>query len=160
MDKLQDFLRTLNNSAFRYSAAIDEYKKGENLLYTDEQGTEVPVYFTKYTLSNDILKYVVVDKSGTDISTYKQHLKRPEELDISTILIKSADYEKSLPNLNEEELQAISHPKPLNPMAQLWLSYYSGIMKHCPKHVMIKLAEMGVLPKNFCFIKIKELQYV
>ena len=65
-------------------------------MYTDDQGTQVPVHFTKCTLSNDILKYVVVDKSGTDISTYKQHLKRPEELDISTIPIKPADNEKSL----------------------------------------------------------------
>ena len=56
---------------------------------------------------------------------------------------------------NLQELQAISHPEPLNPMAQLWFSYHSGIMKHCLKYIMIKLAEMGVLPKELLFYKNK-----
>ena len=116
----------------------DKYKRGKNILYTDEYGTKVQVNFSKCTFSVEILKYVVVDKSGTDISTYKQHLKRPDELDISTIPIRPADSEKALPYLQEEELKDISHPEPMNLMAQLWLSYHSEIIKHCPKHVMIK----------------------
>ena len=99
---------------------------------------------------------MVVDKGGTDISTYKQHLKRPDELDISTIPIRPADYEKALPHLQEDKLKAISHPEQMNPMAQLWLSYHSGIMKHCPKHVVIKLAEMGILPKELLHYRIEK----
>ena len=68
LDKLQDSLRTLNNSAFRSLVVVDEYKRGDNLLYTDDQGTQVPVHFTKCTLSNDILDYVVIDTSRTAIS--------------------------------------------------------------------------------------------
>ena len=67
LDKLQDSLRTLNNSAFRSSVVVDKYKRGENLLYMDDQGTRVLVRCSKCTLSNDILKYVIVDKSETDI---------------------------------------------------------------------------------------------
>ena len=61
-----------------------------------------------------------------------------------------------MPNLTEEELKHISNPEPMNPMAQLWLSYHSGIMKHCPKYVMIKLAKLGILPKELLFYELKK----
>ena len=95
-------------------------------------------------------------KNGTIFTTYKQYLKHSDELEISTIPIKPADYEKSLPNLTEEELKHISNPEPMNPMAQLWLSYHSGIMKHCPKYAMIKLAKLGILPKELLFYEHKK----
>ena len=47
LDKLQDSLRTLNNSAFRSSVVVDKYKRGKNVLYMDDQGTQDPVHFTK-----------------------------------------------------------------------------------------------------------------
>ena len=91
----------MKNTVFKVSAVDDKYKRGENLLYTNEHGKRVPVQFTKCTFSDDMLKYVVVDKGGTDISTYKQHLVRPDELDFSEIPIKPADYAKVLPHLEE-----------------------------------------------------------
>ena len=94
---------------------------------TYEDGTSVPVHLSKCTMEDNDLKYVVRDKEGHNLSTYKQHLKCPDELNISTILIKPADYEKSLPNLTEEELKYISNPGQMNPIAQLWLGYHSGI---------------------------------
>ena len=154
-DKIQNPLRTMKNSVFKVSKSNDKYKTGESLLYTNEFGTRVPVEFSKCTFSDDILKYAVTDKGGTDISTYKQHLVRPDELDISEIPIKPADYAKVLPHLEEEELQSISNPEPISPMAQLWLSYHSGVMKHCPKYVMIKLAKMGILPKELLYYQDK-----
>ena len=39
----------------------------------------------------------------------------------------------------------------MDPLAQLWLSYHSGILKHSPKGLMIKLAKMGVIPKELLY---------
>ena len=102
---IHNSLRSLNNSAFRSSAVVDKCKKGENVLYTDDQGTQVSVHFSKCTLFDEVLKYVVVDKGEIDISTYKQHLKQPSQLDKSAIPIKPADYEKNLSHWEEEELK-------------------------------------------------------
>ena len=55
LDKIQNSVRSLNNSAFRSSAVVDKYKRGENLLYTDDQGTQVPVHFSKCTFSDVLL---------------------------------------------------------------------------------------------------------
>ena len=63
------------------------------------------MHFTKCTFSNDILKYVVKVEEGNNISTYKQHLKQPSQLDKSAIPIKPADYEKNLSHWEEEELK-------------------------------------------------------
>ena len=79
--------------AFKTSVIVDKYKRGEKLVLTNENGTTVTVHFTKCTLEDNALKYVVKDKNGIDFTTYKQYLKRPDELDISTIPIKPMDYE-------------------------------------------------------------------
>ena len=71
LDKIQNPIRTMKNTVFKVSAVDDKYRRGENLLYTNEHGKRVLVQFTKCTFSEDMLKYVVVDKGGTDISTYK-----------------------------------------------------------------------------------------
>ena len=36
-------------------------------------------------------------------------------------------------------------------LAQIWLSYHSGILKHSPKSLMIKLAKIGVIPKELLY---------
>ena len=99
IDKIQNPLRMMKNTVFKVSAVDDKYKRGENILYTDEHGTRVLVHFTKFTFSDDMLKYVVVDKGEIDISTYKQHLACPDEFDISEIPIKPVNYAKVLPHL-------------------------------------------------------------
>ena len=39
----------------------------------------------------------------------------------------------------------------MDPLAQLWLSYHPGILKHSPKSLVINLAKMGVIPKNLLY---------
>ena len=58
-------------------------------------------------------------------------------------------------NLDQKTLQEILMPKPLNPLAQLWLSWHSGILKHPPKKEMLKLAELGIIPKELLYFKDK-----
>ena len=53
--------------------------------------------------------------------------------------------------LPPQKLQELSNPAPMDPLAQLWLSYHSGILKHSPKSLMIKLAKMGVIPKELLY---------
>lgn len=39
-------------------------------------------------------------------------------------------------------------PKPLNSSEQLWLSWYSEILKHPNKKEILKLVELGIIPKE------------
>ena len=57
--------------------------------------------------------------------------------------------------LDQKTLEEILMPKPLNPLAQLWLSGHSGILKHPPKKEMLKLAELGIIPKELLHFKDK-----
>ena len=92
--------------------------------------------------------YEVKDRNGKITKTLKQHLSRPGEPNIRVIPIAPANYKKTLEELPPEKLQELASPPPMDPLAQLWLSYHSGILKHSPKGLMIKLAKMGVIPKE------------
>ena len=87
------------------------------------------------------------------MTTYKPNLRHKDDVDLSKIPITPADYKNCLTDVTAQELKKFANPEPLNPFAQLWLSYHCGIMKHCPKHVMIKLAENGILPKDLLYYK-------
>ena len=97
------------------------------------------------------MKYEVKDKDGKMTKTFKQHLSRPEDPNIGIIPITPASYKKALEDLPPEKLQELANPAPMDPLAQLWLSYHSGSLKHSPKSLMIKLAKMGVIPKELLY---------
>ena len=88
---------------------------------------------------------------SNQLATIFQHLSRPENPNIGLIPITPASYKKVLEELLPEKLQELANPAPMDPLAQLWLSYHSGILKHSPKSLMIKLAKMGVIPKELLY---------
>ena len=88
------------------------------------------------------------DKDGKLIKIFKQYLSRPEDPNIGLIPITPASYKKAMEELPPEKLQELANPAPMDPLAQLWFSYHSGILKHLSKSLMIKLAKMGVIPKE------------
>ena len=152
IDTVHNPLSSFNNCALRTEVKT-KYQKGDNLLYTDDEGATIPVKFKNCEFSNEVLKYIVIDANGKPVTTYKPNLRHKDDLDLSNIPITPADYKNCFSNVTAEELKQFANPEPLNALAQLWLSYHSGIMKHCPKHVMIKLAENGILPKDLLFYK-------
>ena len=44
----------------------------------------------------------------------------------------------------------------MDPLDQLWLSYYSGILKHLPKSLLIELAKIVVIPKELLYYEYRK----
>ena len=136
VDKIQDSAKELRNCAFR-AQVPSKYKKGDSLLYTNDEGATTPVNFDKCIFSKNALKYVVIDKEEETIFTFQPNLRHKDDIDISIIPITPTQYKVSLDSITDDELNHITQPQPLDPLAQLWLSYHCGIMKHSPKNGMI-----------------------
>ena len=58
-------------------------------------------------------------------------------------------------NLFKKPLEDILNPKPMNTLAQLWLSWHSIIFKHPPMNEILKLAEFSIIPKEHLYFKNK-----
>jgi len=156
LDNLQTPTLDIKNSAAfwannRMAPIVDKkFKKGERLILQENQ-VRIPVTFEGCSVEGNKLWFEANKKDGSTVKTFKQHLSRPEDPNIGSIPITPANYKKALENLPPERLQEIANPPPLDPLAQLWLSYHSGILKHSPKGLMIKLAKMGVIPKELLY---------
>ena len=141
-----------SNKVTQLSPEIDKnskFKRGEKLLY-QEIDKKVSVDFQKCSLEGNKLLYEVKNRDGKIMKRFKQHLSRPGEANIGVIPIILANY-KALEELPPEKLQELANPLSMDPLAQLWLSYHSGILKHSPKGLMIKLSKMGVIPKELLY---------
>jgi hypothetical protein len=82
-------------------------------------------------------------------------LKRKNYSDIAYIPIRPAVCKKMMENLDKKTLEEIIIPKPINPLAQLWLSWHLGILNHPPKNRMLRLSQLGIILKELLYFKDK-----
>ena len=101
IDTVNNPLSSFNNCALRTEVKT-KYQKGDNLLYTDDEGATIPVKFKNCEFSNEVLKYNVIDANGISVTTYKPNLRHKDDLDLLTIPITPADYKKNFLMLQQK----------------------------------------------------------
>ena len=106
-------------------------------------------------MKKDKLKWCVESEGKNLCLDDRTCLRMKDYLDIADIPIEPAAYKKMMENLDKKTLEEILSPKPVNPLAQLWISWHSEILKHPPKNEMLKLEELGITPKELLYFKDK-----
>ena len=153
-------LRAVSNSSVFWSKkentmnpevqVVPKFMKGKRLIF-QEMEKRISVFFQRSLLEGQKLRYEVEDKDEKIINAFKQYLSRHQDPNIRLIPIIPANYKKVLKKMPSDNLQELVSPTPMDYIPQLWLSFHSGILKHAPKGLTIKLAKMGVIPKELLY---------
>ena len=131
-----------------------KYVKGDKLIFSEGEHQK-PVTFQRCKLSGDSLLFLVKDNDGKTFSTFKQNLSYPDDMNIGVFPITPAQYKSESKLIDDNKIQQILNPTPLDPLAQLWLSYHSGVCKHASKQQMLRMAEFNLIPKELLYFKNK-----
>ena len=95
-----------------------------------------------------VVHIMVVSTSGEEITTMREHLRPPENPDISWIPSSVPEYKSTANLLSEEELQKLTSLIHLSPLQQEFLSMHHKLF-HLPYSTMLRLAKFGILPRRF-----------
>ena len=95
-----------------------------------------------------VLRFVVLDSNGKDITMPREHLRSPSNPDIGRIPSSAQEYDSATRCLTDEEVKPIGSPLHLSSLQQEILSLHNKLL-YLPFTTMMRLCRLGVLPKRF-----------
>ena len=125
---------------------------GETLLYTNEGMTSLARVLDVFVDPQGVLRIKLLCTSGKEVVTTQQSVRSPDNPDIGWIPASVPDLRNTSSLLSDEELKKIASPPTLSPSQQLFLSWHHRL-NHLPFQLMLRLAQMGILPKQFLKLK-------
>ena len=97
---------------------------------------------------DNILRFVVIDSNGKEITTTRENLRAPTNPDIGWIPTTLPEYKSSTRCLTDEQIKTLCSPNHLSPLQQEFLSLHHKLC-HLPFSVMLRMSKLGILPKRF-----------
>ena len=95
-----------------------------------------------------VVHIMVVSTSGEEITTTREHLRAPENPDISWIPSSVPEYRSTVNLLSQKDIEKLISPIHLSPLQQEFLSVHHKLF-HLPYTTMLRLAKFGILPRRF-----------
>ena len=124
------------------------FEVGETLFYAKEGWSGLVKVKSLALDENGVLRIVVMNSNGEDITTTREFLRSPGNPDIGWIPTSVPEYQSSAKEISDEDMTKITSPVHLSPLQQEFLSVHHKLF-HLPFTIMLRLSKFGVLPKRF-----------
>ena len=124
------------------------FEVGETLFYAKEGWSGLVKVKSLALDENGVLRIVVMNSNGEDITTAREFLRSPGNPDIGWIPTSVPEYQSRAKEISDEDMTKITSPVHLSPLQQEFLSVHHKLF-HLPFTIMLRLSKFGVLPKRF-----------
>ena len=109
----------------------EEFDIGETLFYTKEGWSGLVKVKTLFMDKDNVLRFVVADSNGKEITTTRENLRAPTNPDIGWIPTTLPEYKSSTRCLTDEQIKTLCSPNHLSPLQQEFLSLHHKLC-HLP----------------------------
>ena len=125
---------------FNSEVETSEFEVEETLFYAKD-GCPGLVKVKSLSIDTEGVVHIMVARtSGEEITTTREHLRAPENPDISWIPSSVLEYKSTANLLSQEDMEKIVSPIHLSPLQREFLSMHHKLF-HLPYTTMLKLAK-------------------
>ena len=125
------------------------FEEGETLFCGIDHGWSWLVRVKSMAIDDaGVVRFVVTDSNGKDITTTREHLRSPSNPGIGWIPSSAPEYNSATRCLTDEDVQMLCSPLHLSSLQQEFLSLHNKLF-HLPFTTMLRLCKFGVLPTRF-----------
>ena len=124
----------------------------ESITFQDGAGESDTVKYLGPMTREGMVKHKIKRSDDSEFLVDREHLSSLSTPNISTVPVEIEQYAAELPNLSKEHLAQISNPQILDDDQRELIALHNKL-NHLPFPSMIKLAEIGKIPKKLAKLK-------
>ena len=137
------------------SEIISTYQPGSDVYYKSGDGENKVTKYLAMRENEGAQTHLIRFDDGKETTTTSAHIQLLEQSDLTNIPVDPESYSNEVQEgLTSEQIREIARPKTLSPLQQELLFWHNRL-GHLPFHRLIKLAQLGILPRRLAALRDK-----